>query len=449
MDSHLRYSLNQDTKEIKTIFDFSSTMGIMRAVEKCNGSGDCRKTEIIGGTMCPSYMASRDENKTTRARANVLREFLNNSKKPNPFEHKEIYEIMDFCLSCKACKSECPSSIDMAKLKSEFLQHYYDSKGIPLRTRLIAHISRIYTIGAVFPGFTNLILGNRLIMPQLMNALGFSSKRRLPMLYKTSLNKWASKNLIRIRKSSKPVARIIFFNDEFTNLNDTGLGIKALNLLSKLGYEIIIPQHAESGRSYISKGLIRKAKIIAEKNIRLLSSLVNTENKLIGIEPSAILTFRDEYPELVDKQYNIDAKLISNNTFMIDEFLMNEMKAGRISKKLFTSDKQCIKLHGHCQQKAIASTEPTKYILSFPENYEVEEIRSGCCGMAGAFGYEKEHYDFSMKVGELILFPEIRETPDKTILSAPGTSCRHHIKDGTGRNAIHPIEVLHDALLIN
>lgn len=447
MDSHLRYSLNQETKEISTFFDFSSTLGIMRAVEKCNGSGDCRKTENIGGTMCPSYMASRDENKTTRARANVLREFLTNSKKKNPFDHKEIYEIMDLCLSCKACKSECPSSIDMAKLKAEFLQHYYDRRGIPLRARLIAHISRIYSAGATFPHFTNIILGNRLIMSPFMNLLGFSSKRKLPLLYKTSLRKWAGKNLLRIKSLNVPKGRIIFFNDEFTNFNDTALGIKALTLLSKLGYEIIIPPHAESGRSFISKGMIRKAKKLANRNIRMLSGHVNADNCLIGIEPSAILTFRDEYPELVDKQYYNEAVSVSKNTYMIDEFLMNEMKAGKISKKLFTGKKQLIKLHGHCQQKAIASTEPTKYILSFPENYEVEEIMSGCCGMAGAFGYEKEHYDFSMKVGELVLFPEIRKTHEKTIISAPGTSCRHHIKDGTGRNARHPVEVLYEALL--
>ncbi|MFC2132729.1 FAD-binding and (Fe-S)-binding domain-containing protein [Bacteroidota bacterium] len=445
VDSNLRYSKNQITREIPGYFDFSSTMGIMRAVEKCNGSGDCRKSELIGGTMCPSYMASRDENKSTRARANVLREILTHSKKKNPFNDKDLYEIMDLCLSCKACKSECPSSIDMAKLKAEFLQHYYNSRGIPIRTRLIAYISRIYALGAISPGITNYIIRNKRISGIFMSVFGFSTSRSLPLLSEKSLKNWAVKNLLRIRTKEKSIGKILFFNDEFTNYNDTELGIKALTLLSGLGYEIIIPKHINSGRTFISKGLIKKAKKIANRNIGLLREIVNSKTPLIGIEPSAILTFRDEYPELVDKLLVKDSMNIAKNTFLIDEFLMKEMEEGRIQKDSFSKESQKIKFHGHCQQKAIASTYPTKYILSFPENYIVEEIPSGCCGMAGAFGYEKEHYDFSMKVGELVLFPEIRKCADEIIISAAGTSCRHHIKDGTGRDAKHPVEILFDA----
>jgi len=449
MNSHLRYLPGQKTKDIKTIFDFSSSMGFMRAVEKCNGSGDCRKTEVIGGTMCPSYMASRDENKTTRARANLLREIIGNSSKRNPFDHKEIYEIMDLCLSCKACKTECPSNIDMAKLKAEFLQHYYDARGIPLRVRLIAHISRIYSLASFIPQFANIILGNKLIMSPILKVLGFSDKRSLPKLNIISLQKWAGENIKSVKGTHRPGRKVVLFNDEFTNLNDTSLGIKVLKLLSSLGYEIIIPSGLESGRAYLSKGLIRKAKKIAEKNIRILSQIVNAETLMIGIEPSAILSFRDEYLELVDKKYYQDAESVSNYTYMIDEFLMNEMKENKIDKILFTKNKKTIKLHGHCQQKAIASTDSSKYILSFPENYDVTEIKSGCCGMAGSFGYEKEHYDFSMKVGELVLFPEIRDTSGNTIISAPGTSCRQHIKDGTGRDSFHPVEILYNALINN
>lgn len=446
MDTYLRFSKNQQTKEIQTIFDFSSSMGIMRAIEKCNGSGDCRKSVHIGGTMCPSYMASKDEFNTTRARANLLREIITGSEKENPFDYKELYEILDLCLSCKACKSECPSGVDMAKIKAEFLQHYYDSNGIPLRSRLIAYINRIYALGAVFPGLTNFFLANRTFSSFFMKIFGFSTKRNLPLLYKTTLASWANKGLLKINAVNTK-GKILFFNDEFTNYNDTRLGIKTLSFLSKLGYEIIIPGFMESGRTYISKGLIRKAKILANRNIELLKNQVGPGSPLIGLEPSAILTFRDEYPELADQNQKKAAINIADNTFMIDEFLKMEMLSGNINKEVFIKDNKDVLFHGHCQQKSIASSEPTKYILSFPENYSAREIPSGCCGMAGGFGYEKEHYEMSMKVGELVLFPEIRECSEDIIIAAPGTSCRHHIKDGTGRVAIHPVEVLFDALL--
>lgn len=447
MNSQLRYEPGQETRHIETIFDFSDVGGILRLAEKCNGSGDCRKSEIIGGTMCPSYMATRNENTTTRARANVLREFLTYSKKTNPFAHDEIYEILDLCLSCKGCKSECPSSVDMAKLKAEFLQHYYDDHRIPLRTRLIAYITTINKLGAILPSLFNFFIENKYTSHLFKKAFKFALKRSVPSLYKITLTRWARKNLESLNNSIESTRKVFLFIDEFTNYNDTQIGITTIKLLNKLGFKVEIPKHSLSGRTFYSKGLLRTGKKIAVKNVTLLKDIITSDNPLVGIEPSAILSFRDEYPDLVGNELKDIAYKLSNSCFIIDEFIANEMENGTISKDLFTNDNQKIKLHGHCQQKSVASTEQTKKILSFPENYIVDEINSGCCGMAGSFGYEKEHYDLSMKVGELVLFPEIRGAGDDVIISAPGTSCRQQIQDGTGKKAIHPVEVLYNALL--
>ena len=447
MNTSLRYQPGEATKEIDTYFDFSKDLGILRAAEKCNGTAACRKTAVIGGTMCPSYMASKDEDKSTRARANILREFLTTSKKSNPFDHQEIYQVMDMCLSCKACKSECPSSVDVAKLKAEFLQHYYETNGIPLRTKLIANIPRISKLGSMAPGIYNFFNTNSFTSGLLARMIGFAPERRFPLLSKMPLDKWFAKKQNTINGHECTNGRVYLFNDEFTRFNDTDIGIKAIRLLSKLGYEVIIPDHIESGRTYLSKGLVRKAKDIAIKNVQCLKDKITEATPLVGIEPSAILTFRDEYPELVGDQLKAAAIDLARNCLMIDEFLEKEIKGGKIKKDQFTKEKQHIKLHGHCFQKSLASTSPTLTILGFPENYTVEEIQSGCCGMAGSFGYEKEHYDLSMKVGELVLFPEVRKTGKEVIIAAPGTSCRHQVKDGTGRTAQHPVEILFDALV--
>ncbi|MFA3781817.1 FAD-binding and (Fe-S)-binding domain-containing protein [Melioribacteraceae bacterium 4301-Me] len=443
MNTSLRYEVDKGTREIQTIYDFSSTKGILRAAERCNGSGDCRKSDLIGGTMCPSYRATRDEKNTTRARANTLREILTRSKKENPFDHKEIYEVMDLCLSCKACKSECPSSVDMAKLKSEFLQHYYDANGIPLRTKLIAYLPKINSFASNFS-----IIVNQFLKLKLINKLiGFSTRRKIPLLSKQTFVKWYRKNSGKYSKNNFTKGKIYLFVDEFTNYNEADLGIKTFLLLTKLGYEVIVPKHLESGRTFITKGLLRKAKNIANENIKLLKDFVSEENPLVGIEVSAILAFRDEYLDLVNSDLKPYAEKIAKYSFTIEEFLSSEIKKGKISKDSFTTEKKKIKLHGHCQQKAIASTQPTIEVLSFPLNYQVEEIPSGCCGMAGSFGYEKEHYEISMKIGELVLFPAIRNLDDETLICAPGTSCRHQIKDGVQRAAYHPVEIIYDALI--
>ena len=444
MNTMLRYTPGQQTPAFKTIFRFHN-QDVLQHAEQCNGSGDCRKTELSGGTMCPSFMATRNEKDTTRARANILREFLTNSDKLNRFDHKEIYEVMDLCLSCKGCKSECPSNVDVAKLKAEFLQHYYDANGVPFRSKLIANFSASAKLGAMMPGIYNFMMTNKSISNIIKKLSGFETKRSMPTLYSTTLKKWYTKNKI-LNPPLGDRGKVYLFCDEFTNYTDTEIGIKAIQLLEKLGYEVIIPEHIESGRAWLSKGLLRKAKKIANKNIALLHPLIAADTPLIGIEPSAILTFRDEYIDLVDDDKFEKAKQLAANVFLIDEFIANEIEKGNITKEQFTKDKRTIKLHGHCQQKALSSVAPTVKLLSLPENYSVETIPSGCCGMAGSFGYEKEHYELSMKIGELVLFPAIRKQSEEVIIAAPGTSCRQQIKDGTGKKALHPVEILWDAL---
>ena len=300
MDKFLRYEPGKEMRKIETIFSFTTAGGILQMAEKCNGSGDCRKSFLMGGTMCPSYMATRDERTTTRARANILREFLTNSDKPNPFNHKEIYNILDLCLSCKGCKSECPSNVDMAKMKAEFLQHYYDSNSIPLRTRLIANISRINALGSKVPFLFNFFIRNKQISALIKKALGFSLQRSIPGLHETTFRSWLRKNLPGLNESVKHTDReLILFIDEFTDFNDIETGIKAVNLFNQLGYSIRTVPHKESGRAYLSKGMLRRARKIAEYNIRILDGVISEKLPMVGLEPSAILAFRDEYPELV------------------------------------------------------------------------------------------------------------------------------------------------------
>lgn len=446
MNTSLRYEPGMKTLDIETVFDFSSTNGYIRAAEMCTGSGDCRKSELIGGTMCPSFMATRDEENSTRARANMLRELLSNSSLKNPFNQPELYHILDLCLSCKACKSECPSNVDMTKLKTEFLQHYYDANGIPLRTRLIAYITSINRLGSLLPGIFNFFISNTFFSGLFKRFIGFAKERSIPLLGPCTITKWAKINLKELNSSVQTSRSVYLFIDEFTNYNDSYLGELSIRLLCSLGYRVIIPNQYSSGRTFLSKGLLRTARKLAIKNVQSLHTLISKETPLVGIEPSAILSFRDEYPELVGEVLKEKSRKLAKNTFMIDEFLATEMAEGRIGKELFTDNSLKIKLHGHCQQKSIASTGPTKAILSFPNNYHVEEIPSGCCGMAGSFGYEKEHYELSMNVGELVLFPEVRKTDMKVEIAAPGTSCRHQIKDGTQREAKHPVQILYEAL---
>ncbi len=444
MNTSLRYVPGKKTPEINTIYDFTSTDGIVRAAEKCNGSGDCRKTKIIGGTMCPSFMATGEEENCTRARANMLREFLS-ADENNPWDHREVYNILDLCLSCKGCKAECPSGVDIAKLKGEFMQHWYDKHGIPLRTLLIAHITWINKAGSFIPVIFNFFVRNQVISGMIKRMIGFAPKRGIPLLYNITLRKWLKKNQGNLIPRN-PRGTVCLFVDEFTDLNDTETGIAAVKLLTSLGFKVITANHGVSARTYLSKGLIRRAEKIIRQNINALSGVVCEDIPLVGIEPSAILGFRDEYPELAGSDLKTTAEKIAQNSFMIDEFIAKEYREGRIDRDLFENTGKEILLHAHCQQKAISSSQSTIEMLSIPRKYSVREIPSGCCGMAGSFGYEKEHYDLSNKIGEMVLFPEVRSAGADVIIAAPGTSCRHHIEEGTGRKAFHPVVILFNAL---
>ncbi len=444
MDQHLRYEIDRVEPEIETLFDFSDAQGILRATEKCNGSGDCRKSVEAGGTMCPSYRATKNEKDTTRGRANALREFLTNSEKVNTFDHQELKEVFDLCLSCKGCASECPSNVDVATLKAEFEYQYQKENGISLRTKLFANNNQLNELGKIAPRITNFFFKNKFTSGILKSTFGIAKNRELPVLSKQSLRKWCKTSLEKIQPLA-PIKTLYFFVDEFTNHLDTEIGIDAIIVLTRLGYEVKIVDHKESGRAFISKGLLKRAKKLANYNVGVFEGIISNETPLIGLEPSAILTFRDEYLRLVDNKEN--AISLSKNTFLIDEFLASEIEKGNISSNQFTQEFQTVKLHGHCHQKALSSIQTTFTYLNLPKNFKVTIIPSGCCGMAGSFGYEKEHYGVSMQIGEQTLFPSVRKAESDTIIAAVGTSCRHQIKDGTDRAAFHPVTILRNALL--
>ena len=442
MDEDLRYQPGRKEPEIPTIMDFSDSLGILRGAENCNGSGDCRKPAEAGGTMCPSYRATRNEKDTTRARANALREFLTHSDKENRFDHHELKEVLELCISCKGCKSECPSNVDMAAYKAEFQYNFQKANGTSLRTKAFAYNTTMNKMAAALPGITNAFYRNKTTSGFLKKALKIAPKREMPPIAKQTVFDYYKKQPKRL---ANPLKKVYLFNDEFTNYLDSEVGIAALKLLWALNYEVEIVKHPESGRSFISKGFLPQAKKVANENIHIFERYVSEEAPLIGIEPSAILSFRDEYLRLADDPEA--AKRLAKNTFLIDEFLKREIVAGNISADSFSSEKKKIKLHGHCHQKALSNVENTFAYLNLPKNYEVTIIPSGCCGMAGSFGYEEEHYEVSMQIGEQTLFPAVRKASEETLIAANGTSCRHQIFDGTSRKAVHPVQILADALL--
>ncbi len=444
MDASLRYESGQIDRQFPTVLDFAGSGGILRAAEQCNGSGDCRKSHLMGGTMCPSFMATRNERDTTRARANILREVLTRSPKANPFDSEEIAAVMDLCLSCKGCKSECPSNVDVARLKAEWLQQYYDARGVPFRSKLIAGFSTAMAAAQLVPGFYNFLVTNHSTARLFKRFAGFAEKRSMPQLHATTLRRWHRREAN--KEKSFPNGRVFLFCDEFTNYNDVGTGIKTVRLLNRLGYEIVIPTHVDSGRAQISKGLLRDAQQLAIRNVELLKDVITDNTPLIGIEPSAILGFRDEVPDLVPGRLAEPARKLAKRSLLVDEFIAREAGRHRIRSEAFTQNFRKIKLHGHCHQKSLASLTATVKALELPVNYQVQLIPSGCCGMAGSFGYEQEHYDLSIQVAELVLMPAVRSAPADTYIAAPGTSCRHQIKDCTGRIALHPAEILYDAL---
>jgi FAD/FMN-containing dehydrogenase/Fe-S oxidoreductase len=438
MDENHRVVSGRVEPDIKTFQDFSDSMGILRAAEKCNGSGDCRKLPSAGGAMCPSYRATKNEKETTRARANALREYLTYSEKENKFDQKELYEVFELCVSCKACASECPSNVDVATLKAEFLYQYQKANGFSTRNKIFANNAKLNKMGSKFPSITNFISNQALVK----KTMGIAPERQVPLLAKKTFRKWYESN--KSKTTDFPNGRLYLFVDEFTNYYDVNIGIDAFELLTKLGYQILIVDHEESGRTYLSKGFLEEAKQIANHNVKVFKDLVSGNTPLIGIEPSAILTFRDEYLRLADDKEA--AEKLAGNAFTIEEFFKKEIVDGKIKADSFSDETKEIKIHGHCHQKSLSSVEATFAMLNLPKNNTVTIYNSGCCGMAGSFGYEKEHYKVSMQMGEDTLFPKVRATAENVKIAAAGTSCRHQIFDGTSREAQHPVSILRNCL---
>lgn len=468
MDSMLRFDVNQEydiEKRLgshhtyfnwKAAFDECKAPGatgaksqmnaLMCSIEQCNGAGDCRKSNLIGGTLCPAYKVSGDELKTTRARANVLREILTRGG-----DDQLIKEELNSCLACKGCKSECPSNVDMTRLRAEVLQHYYDEHGTPLRSFMVARMAKIEGLGAMVRPLYNFFASNRISSSIIKKVIGFAVERQIPTLSRYSMRKLVKREQYHHR-IARPKKKVFLFADEFTNFQEAELGLTFAKLLMRLGYKVEIPKHVESGRAAISKGCLKYAKRIAEENVCLLYEKVNDKHPLIGIEPSCILSFRDEYPDLVAPENRIKARELAKNSLLYDEFLLKEIELGNISEEEFKNGVMEIWLHGHCHQKALVGIDKTAKVLeSLLPEAKIHVIPSGCCGMAGSFGYEKEHYKTSLEIGEMILFPAVRKAMENSsvipaIVAAPGTSCRQQILDGTGVKAVHPIEILYSQL---
>ncbi len=437
----------------------SQLHALMCSIEQCNGAGDCRKSNLIGGTLCPTFKVSGDETKTTRARANVLREILTRgwgseaftqdiSKHRSILQSEALAEVLDSCLACKGCRSECPSNIDMTRLRSEILQQKYDVSGMPLRSFAVSWMATVERFGHWIWPIYNLFASWKLSSYIIKRTIRFATERDIPTLSRVTM-RTAVKRECRKSKSKAPKGKVYLFADEFTNFQEAELGLTFAKLLLNLGYEVEIPEHVESGRAAISKGNLKLAKKFAIKNVNLLKNKVSKQTPLVGIEPSCILSFRDEYPDLVPSEQRLQAQDLGCNSLLFDEFILRETEAGRITPDHFKTDAVEIWLHGHCHQKALVGTEKTVAALKLLQNAKVHVIPSGCCGMAGSFGYEKEHYKTSLAIGEMVLFPAIRkavasdESATPVIAAAPGTSCRQQILDGTGVHAVHPIEILY------
>ncbi len=437
MTENLRFGPQYKPVEIKTYFDYTREGGFHQAIEQCNGAAVCRK--LKAGTMCPSYMATRDEGDTTRARANALRNALAGRTFENSdFTSKATYEVMDLCLSCKACKTECPSSVDMAKLKMEFLAHYYDEHGMPLRNRVMGHIHTVSKLTRPIAPIANFAMKTPLARP-MMRAMGVHPERRLSPFQFSTFSQWFSKHASNMADRPPTRGKVVYFHDTFTEYNYPRIGIAAVQLLEAAGFDVLIEQRRVCcGRPMLSKGLLKDAKHAAERNVEMLAPYANQGIPIIGTEPSCILTLRDEYPDLLPGDEA--AAAVATNSFMIDEYLAKLEKAGDLGIT-WKRDPLPVMYHGHCHQKALIGMGPSMAMLK-TAGCVATESGAGCCGMAGSFGYEEEHYEVSKKIGEERLFPAVNATSDETVIAVAGVSCRQQIEHFTERSTKHIAEVL-------
>ncbi len=432
---HLRYGTQYTTWEPKTLLDFSEQGGFAASIEMCNGVGACRKT--LEGTMCPSYMATKDEEHSTRGRANALRAVLSGRLPAKEFTGQRLYEVMDLCLECKGCKAECPSNVDMAKLKYEFLHHYYRANGLPLRNRLFGRISRMNAVGSRVPALVNWLSNLAPSRWALERIAGIDRRRPLPSLAAQTFTDWFGH---RTPPTAAPRGEVVLFNDTFTTYNVPEIARAAVGVLEAAGYRVVLVDKKCCGRPLISKGMLAEARDHAAWNVERLAPYARRGVPIVGLEPSCLLTLRDETVDLVRTD---DARAVAKESFLFEEFLVRER--GRGLALSFGAKGRKALLHGHCHQKALVGTAPTVAALRWA-GFEVEEIDSGCCGMAGSFGFEREHYDISIALGNRRLAPAVKAAAAETEIVAPGISCRQQIQHLAGRRAKHPAEVLHESL---
>jgi Fe-S oxidoreductase len=433
MTENLRYGPGYAPREPATVFDYRKQEGFVRAVELCNGSGVCRK--LHGGTMCPSFRATRDEKDSTRARANALRLALAGEQPVKELRSPWVHDVLDLCLMCKACKSECPSNVDMAKLKSEFLQLHYAGRGRPLGHVLMANIYRLNRLGAPAAPLVNWLQERRVLRWLLEKAGGIDRRRSLPPLRRDHFRHWFARHRPAAEADSR--GRVLLLDDCFNTFNEPDVGRAAVRVLEAAGYAVELVGLACCGRPMISKGFLRQARDLAAAQLPGLARRLADETPLLGLEPSCLLTLADEWPELVP---GAEAQRVAAAARLADAWLAEQVKAGRTELALKALGERVL-LHGHCHQKALVGVDGTAAALGLVPDLQVDVLDTGCCGMAGSFGFEKEHYDLSVKVAELALLPALRAAPEATLV-APGTSCRHQVKDLDGRRALHPLELL-------
>lgn len=425
----------------ETALDFSKDGGFSGMVEMCNGMGFCRSED--GGTMCPSYRATKDEQHSTRGRANALRAAIKGDL-PDGLSDKSLYDTLDLCLECKACKTECPSLVDMAKLKYEYLHQYQKENGFALKSRVFGHVHTLNKTMRPIRWLANTLFKNKIFKHILQSTIGVDVRRTFPSFAKENFIKWLYNR--KEKPDNTTLKEIILWNDTYVTFNNPEIGKAAVHILEALDYKVtVLKKRVCCGRPMISKGLLDNAKTNAATNVSLLIPYAKKRIPIIGLEPSCIATFKDEYPDLLK---NEDAEIVAKNSFFFEDFFMKLYSEGKFNISLNAIENiDTIKVHNHCYQKAIGQPQNTNDLLSLIPNTKIQEIKSGCCGMAGSFGYEKSHYEVSMTIGEEKLFPEVRNSSKGTLIAASGISCRHQIKDGTGVKSLHPLEIIEMALI--
>lgn len=438
MTENLRYGPAYKARQPKTYLSFATEGGLDRAVEMCNGAGVCRK--LKAGTMCPSFMATKDEKDSTRGRANALRAALAGDSLDRPdLASKDVYDTLDLCLSCKACKTECPSSVDMAKLKTEFLAHYHDVHGTPIRSRFFGHIHDISKLASPVAPFVNLGMRLGLDAP-VKKLLGVAPERKLSRFASRTFTERWQEHQQQLHRPRETRGQVVYFHDTFAEYNYPHIGMAAVTLLEAAGFNVVVEERrACCGRPMLSKGLIEEARALAQQNVRILAPYARNGIPIVGTEPSCILTLRDEYVDLLPNDE--DATAVAAESYMVDEFLAKLDKAGDLGITWKADSGPEVLFHGHCHQKALIGMGPSMAILR-KAGCTASESGAGCCGMAGSFGYEAEHYDVSRKIGEDRLFPAVNAAGAATTVSVAGVSCRQQIEHFTGRKSRHIAEVL-------